>query len=185
MEIGHDTFPLKKLEGGLRKLGKTKESQPEKPLVTVITVVFNGEKFIEKTIQSVLCQDYKNIEFIVIDGGSIDGTLDIIKKYEHSIDYWVSEKDQGIYNAMNKGIDLSKGDWTNFLNAADEFYDCDVLNNATYRELAKNARKKTVEEFDSKKVAVRYIELYRSTLSTKPDNFENDKSVDNSKSAYL
>ena len=84
-------------EGGLRTQGYFKHSLPDKPLITVITVVFNGEKYLEETILSVINQTYDNVEYIIIDGGSTDGTLDIISKYEYAIDYWVSEKDNGIY----------------------------------------------------------------------------------------
>ena len=97
------------------------------PLISIITVVFNGEKYLEKTIQSVINQTYPNVEYIIIDGGSTDGTLDIIKKYEDYIDYWVSEKDRGIYDAMNKGIDLATGRWINFMNAGDKFYNENVV----------------------------------------------------------
>ena len=72
------------------------------PLITVITVVFNGVETLEETIKSIINQIYPNVEYIIIDGGSTDGTIDIIKKYEDSIDYWVSEPDKGIYDAMNK-----------------------------------------------------------------------------------
>lgn len=95
------------------------------PLITVVTVVFNGEQFLEETIRSIICQPYPNIEYIVIDGGSTDGTLEIIRKYEHAIDYWVSENDGGIYDAMNKGIEIAAGQWINFMNAGDAFI-CDV-----------------------------------------------------------
>jgi len=98
-----------------------------KPLITIITVVFNGAKTLEKTIQSVISQSYDNVEYVIIDGGSTDGTLDIIRKYEHTIDYWVSEKDSGIYDAMNKGIRITTGDWINFMNAGDLFYSPDTI----------------------------------------------------------
>lgn len=96
-------------------------------LITVITVVYNGEKFLEETILSVINQNYENVEYIIIDGGSTDGTIDIIKKYEHAIDYWISEKDKGIYDAMNKGICLATGRWLNFMNADDFFAFNDVI----------------------------------------------------------
>ncbi len=117
----------RKGEGGLRTKGYFKKSYEGKPLITVITVVLNGEKYLEETIQSVLNQTYDNVEYIIIDGGSTDGTLDIIKKYEHAIDYWVSERDKGIYDAMNKGIDVASGEWINFMNAGDGFFDFYVL----------------------------------------------------------
>lgn len=100
-----------------------------KPLISIITVVYNGEKYLEETIQSVINQTYDNVEYIIIDGGSTDGTVDIIKKYEDKIDYWVSERDNGIYDAMNKGIDAASGVWLNFMNAGDWFFKKDVLEN--------------------------------------------------------
>jgi glycosyltransferase involved in cell wall biosynthesis len=108
------------IEGGLRKRGIRKSSTLE-PLITVITVTYNSASSLEDTILSVLKQSYSNIEYIIIDGGSQDGTLDIIKKYDHAIDYWASEPDKGIYDAMNKGILLASGEWLNFLNAKDIF----------------------------------------------------------------
>jgi len=89
------------------------------PLVSIITVVFNGEKYIEETIKSVIDQSYKNIEYIVIDGGSLDTTLHILKKYETEIDLLVSESDNGLYDAMNKGIRLATGEFIKFINADD------------------------------------------------------------------
>ena len=97
------------------------------PKVSIITVVYNGIEFLEETIKSVIAQTYPNIEYIIVDGGSKDGTLDIIKKYEAHISKWISEPDKGIYDAMNKGIDLATGDWQNFLNAGDSFVDNNVL----------------------------------------------------------
>lgn len=111
----------RKGEGGLRTKGYFKKSFEDKPLISIITVVFNGEKLLEETIQSVINQTYDNVEYIIIDGSSTDGTLDIIKKYEERIDYWVSERDAGIYDAMNKGIDVASGDGLIFLNAGDYF----------------------------------------------------------------
>jgi glycosyltransferase involved in cell wall biosynthesis len=91
------------------------------PLITVITVVFNGERFLEETILSVISQTYDNVEYIIIDGGSTDGTLDIIKKYEHAIDYWVSEKDNGMYEALHKGFSCASGSIFSWLNADDSY----------------------------------------------------------------
>jgi glycosyltransferase involved in cell wall biosynthesis len=90
--------------------------------ISVITVVYNGVSAIEKTIQSVIGQSYKNVEYIIIDGASTDGTTDIIKKYSDKINYWISEKDNGIYDAMNKGIAAAKGNWIVFINCGDFFY---------------------------------------------------------------
>ena len=95
--------------------------------INVITVVFNGEKYIEETIQSVLSQTYQNIKYIIVDGGSTDGTLDIIQKYGHVIDCWISEPDKGIYDAMNRGLSLASGGWVNFMNAGDLFYSPDTI----------------------------------------------------------
>jgi len=114
-------------EGGLRSRGYFKKSYENKPLISIITVVFNGEKFLEKTIKSVINQSYDNVEYIIIDGGSTDGTIDIIKKHEDQIDYWVSEKDNGIYDAMNKGLSLVSGAWVNFMNTGDWFCETQTL----------------------------------------------------------
>jgi len=92
------------------------------PSVTVVTVVYNDVDNIEKTLLNVINQEYPNLEYIVIDGGSTDGTADIIKKHKKSIDRWISEKDSGVYDAMNKGIDLATGQYINFMNSNDFFY---------------------------------------------------------------
>lgn len=96
--------------------------------ISVITVCYNDRERIEKTILSVLSQSYGNLEYIVIDGGSTDGTVDIIKKYANRIAYFVSESDEGIYDAMNKGLRKAVGEWVCFLNAGDLFVSESVLN---------------------------------------------------------
>ena len=112
----------RKGEGGLRTKGYFKKPYEDKPLISIITVVYNGEKYLEETIQSVINQTYDNVEYIIIDGGSTDGTVDIIKKYEDQIDYWVSEKDTGMYNALNKGFSCAQGDYLGWLNADDTLF---------------------------------------------------------------
>lgn len=97
------------------------------PVLSIITVVYNGIATIEKTIQSVASQTYKNIEYIVVDGASKDGTLNIIKKYSQAISIWISEPDKGLYDAMNKGLALAKGKYVCFLNSGDTFYDAKTL----------------------------------------------------------
>jgi len=94
--------------------------------VSIITVVFNGEKHLEQTINSVLGQTWTDIEYIIIDGGSTDGTLDIIKKYEHRLAGWVSEKDKGISDAFNKGVARATGEIVGIINA-DDWYEPDTV----------------------------------------------------------
>ncbi len=91
----------------------------ETPLVTIVTVVLDGEAYLEQAIRSVIDQPYENLEYIVIDGGSKDGTLDIISRYKDYIDHWVSEPDEGIYDAMNKGWAASHGKYVYYLGADD------------------------------------------------------------------
>ncbi len=97
--------------------------------VSVVTICYNAKTVIERTIQSVLNQTYSDIEYILIDGGSTDGTVEIIKKYSNRISFWVSEPDHGIYDAMNKGVMRATGEWIHFLNAGDVYHDYDVLEN--------------------------------------------------------
>lgn len=94
---------------------------------SIITAVYNSEDFIEKTILSVLNQTYDNIEYIVIDGKSTDNTTEIIKKYADRIDYFISEPDNGVYDAMNKGIEAATGDYLYFLNSGDYFVDETII----------------------------------------------------------
>jgi len=100
-----------------------------RPTLSVITIVYNNALDIERTMLSVLNQTYPNIEYIIIDGLSTDGTLDIIKKYSDKISKLVSEKDEGIYDAMNKGLALATGDYVLFMNSGDEFYSPDTVAN--------------------------------------------------------
>ncbi|MGM0653635.1 MAG: glycosyltransferase family 2 protein [Bacillota bacterium] len=105
---------------------KNKQQAKDKPLVTVVTTVLNGAKHIEQAIQSVLDQTYDNIEYIITDGGSTDGTLDIINKYKDYLSHYTSEPDNGIYDGINKGIRLAKGDYIIILNS-DDYYVKDAV----------------------------------------------------------
>ncbi|MDA2912730.1 glycosyltransferase [Acidobacteriia bacterium AH_259_A11_L15] len=117
-----------RIEGGLRTKGQFhKKSEPGSPLVSVITVVRDGEKYLEQTIQSILNQTYDNIEYIIVDGASTDGTLDIVRKYEEQIAYWISEPDQGLYDAMNKGSIIATGDYALYLHEGDYFSSSDSV----------------------------------------------------------
>jgi len=113
----------KAFDGGLRKKGIIKKDLPGKPLITIITAVLNNEKYLEECINSLYNQNYDNYEHIIIDGGSSDKTIEIIKKYEAKIDYWCSGLDKGIYDAFNKGMKLAKGSYLGFLNSDDYFSD--------------------------------------------------------------
>ncbi|MFD2966631.1 glycosyltransferase family 2 protein [Sphingobacterium bambusae] len=98
-----------------------------KPTISIITIVYNNVRDLEFTLQSVATQTYKQVEYIVIDGGSTDGTLDLIDRYRTHIDVLVSERDKGIYDAMNKGLKKASGDYVLFLNSGDELYDSQTL----------------------------------------------------------
>lgn len=99
-----------------------------------MTVCYNVENTIEQTILSVIGQTYPNIQYIIIDGNSTDGTMDIVMKYKKHIDIIVSEPDNGIYDAMNKSLQYVKGDFLNFMNAGDMFYSDDVVSKVFNRE---------------------------------------------------
>lgn len=97
--------------------------------LSIITINYNNASGLEDTIKSVITQTWQDFEYIVIDGGSTDGSKEIIQSYTDKISYWVSESDKGIYNAMNKGILKAKGEYLLFLNSGDTLYNRDVLNN--------------------------------------------------------
>jgi len=114
--------------------------------LSVLTVSCNSRDTIKYTINSVLSQTYNNIEYIIIDGGSTDGTADLVKSYGKNINKFLSEKDNGIYNAMNKGIKLSSGDIIGFLNSDDVYFDDSIIN-------------KVVNIFENEKVDCVYGDL--------------------------
>jgi glycosyltransferase involved in cell wall biosynthesis len=107
--------------GGKRLKEIVAEGSADQPLVTLITAVFNGRSYLAKCLDSVLSQDYPNIEHIIIDGGSTDGTVDVLRQYDDRIALWRSEPDQGIYDAWNKALLEARGEWICFLGADDEF----------------------------------------------------------------
>lgn len=94
---------------------------------SIITINYNNRDGLKRTIESVIKQTFQGYEFIIIDGGSTDGSVEVIKQYESHITYWISEKDKGVYNAMNKGIRIAIGDYINFMNSGDVFYNSEVL----------------------------------------------------------
>lgn len=121
------------IEGGLRTKGIFKKDTKEYPLITYITVVYNRADTIKRCMESVLRQTYANVEYIIIDGSSTDGTLQIIEEYAEQIDYYISQPDNGIYNAMNKGVSLARGRFICFMNSDDE--------------CVPNAAQKVIEEY--------------------------------------
>lgn len=118
----YETYPKTEedKEGGLRTKGVYKEDTEETPLITYITVVYNRADTLERCMKSVWGQTYKNVEYIIIDGNSTDGTLKLIEENADKIDYYISQPDTGIYNAMNKGIALARGRFLCFMNSDDE-----------------------------------------------------------------
>jgi len=103
------------------------QKKVEHPKVSVVTVCFNAEDSIKSTINSVISQDYRDVEYIIVDGGSFDKTVDIIKENENKISFLVSEKDSGIFDAMNKSLSFCNGEWIIFMNAGDEFYNSHII----------------------------------------------------------
>lgn len=99
------------------------------PLISIITVVYNSEKYIERTLQSIASQSGTDYEYIIIDGGSTDATLSIIEKYKHIVSLLISEPDKGLYDAMNKGLRAAKGKYVWYINSGDKLYNNDVIKN--------------------------------------------------------
>ncbi|SMO60641.1 glycosyltransferase family 2 protein [Solitalea koreensis] len=115
------------MQGGYRTQHISSKKTENLPVLSVITIVYNGADLIARTMKSVLSQTYSNIEYIIVDGASTDNTLDLIKKQEAQIALWVSEKDKGIYDAMNKGLELATGDYILYMNAGDQFFANDTV----------------------------------------------------------
>ena len=122
-----DEEKIQATEENVDKLGDVADEMKELPLISIVTVVFNGEKYLEETIKSVLNQTYPNVEYIIIDGGSTDRTLNIISKYEDYIDYWINEPDKGIYDAMNKGIKIVYRLFGWYFPNSDDWYEKNAL----------------------------------------------------------
>ena len=120
---------MPRVEGGRRGLGERRTGTSDRPLISVVTVVFNNVKHVEETIQAVASQTYADVDHIVIDGGSTDGTLDVLRRYDGAISYWMSEPDSGIYEAMNKGIAAVNDpeSYVIFSNAGDALYSNEAL----------------------------------------------------------
>jgi glycosyltransferase involved in cell wall biosynthesis len=134
--------------------------------ISIITVVLNRKDLLEKTIESIISQSNNNFEIVIIDGGSTDGTIEIIKKYSDIIYYWVSEPDKGIYDAMNKGLKSATGDYVWFLNAGDEIYSNDTLQKITSLNILPDVFYGDVGYIDANGK-----ELGTRVLKTPPDNF--------------
>jgi len=100
---------------------------PKTPTISIITVVYNCVDLLPGTIESVIGQTYSNIEYIVVDGNSTDGTVAVIEKYTDQISQWISEPDKGLYDAMNKGLKMATGDFVWFMNAGDHLYALDTV----------------------------------------------------------
>lgn len=140
-------------------------------IFSIITVCFNNRDGLEKTIKSVICQTYKDYEFIVIDGGSKDGTKELLEQYDDKIDFWCSEPDNGVYNAMNKGILHSKGEYLIFMNSGDCFYSNSVLEDVKNLRLDVDIISGQVERMDNSKLIRQYdgqdllMQLYLDTIN--------------------
>jgi len=146
------------LQGGVRLKGVISQDRADQPLVTVITAVYNGNPYIAGCLDSVLSQDYSNIEHIVLDGGSSDGTVEMLRQYSDQLALWKSEPDEGVYDAWNKALLEARGEWICFLGADDEFVPGAV---SAYMKLA---AKNPNAEYLSSRVRVVYSTGYERIL---------------------
>lgn len=185
----YKTFPAKEnfIEGGLRLEGVYKQRQKDYPLITYVTVVYNRVNTLQKCMESVLNQDYPYIEYIVIDGGSTDGTRELIQNYTDQIDYYFSQPDKGIYDAMNKGVMLANGDLICFINSDDqckpmaaskvaEIYrktGADIICGS--RELVSNEKRLYEVKYPRyaiKKSVFRYVQMFHQSTYATPEVFD-------------
>ena len=139
-------------DGGKRKNNKESNSD-KKPLLSIITVVYNNEKYIEESLNSLYSQKFNDYEHIIVDGGSNDQTLNIIKKYDEKIEYWFSKKDKGIYDAFNIGMSLARGQYIGFLNSDDK-----------YTENALSILNKYIKKYPDKDFIFRSVKKHWGTL---------------------
>ncbi|KKN09393.1 hypothetical protein LCGC14_1047110, partial [marine sediment metagenome] len=130
-----DLTGRRQAEGGQRLRGNLRESRPDLPLVTIVTAVYDNSSTFQRCIDSVRAQTYPNVEYIIVDGGSPAGTLDILRANDDAIDYYISEPDDGIYSAMNKGIRLARGEYVCLLNS-DDRHDPDFVTRSVETALA-------------------------------------------------
>ena len=128
------------------------------PKFSIITINYNNKIGLLRTIESVLSQSYTNYEYIVIDGGSLDGSKEVIESFAHRLDYWISEPDRGIYNAMNKGVEQAHGEYLLFLNSGDVLHDINVLKNIEH------------ECINADLIIGRVLNLNTQELSSMPDH---------------
>ena len=138
--------------------------------LSIITINYNNKEGLQKTIDSVVCQTWHDFEWIVIDGGSTDGSKELIEQYQQYLAYWCSEPDKGVYNAMNKGADHAKGDYLLFLNSGDVLYDKDVLKKVGDLKLDADIISGQVERMDNHQPLRTYdesilMQLYYDTLN--------------------
>lgn len=117
----------KRATGGMRCVQGERSQEERHPLLSVVVATYNPGPSLEETLESISGQTEHRIEILVIDGGSTDGTVDILRKREREIEYWISEADDGVYDAYNKGISLARGEWLSFLGAGDRFTDDRVV----------------------------------------------------------
>ena len=140
--------------------------------LSIITINFNDAKGLEKTIQSVINQTYKDFEYIIVDGASTDGSVDVIKKYSDSLTHWVSEPDTGIYNAMNKGTRMASGEYCLYLNSGDFFADDNVLEKVFSHKFTEDIVSCICLDYDEKrewlKVPPKKISLFTFTCGSLP-----------------